>query len=320
MRSAHAAALVLATLIAAGCATAPSVTPELDPPGAIDLKQPIFPAPRLALVLGGGAVRGFAHIGVLKALEANGLQPDLIVGSSAGGIAGAIYAAGQSAEELARRVPDADWRDILDLDYTFFDVLRGRTRFGLVRGEALETLVNREVGARRLETLPIPFIAIAADLQTGALVAFGRGNVGRAVRASSSIPFLMRPARIDGRDYIDGSAVSPLPVRVARTLGAQTVVAVDVGYPPEETNLANPFNLFLQTFQIMSRTLARCEAVAADVLIQPELGLAGSANWGNREALVIAGEKAGAAAVPHIRAALQRESPHAETSRGDHCR
>lgn len=323
VRGTHALMLGLVTLIVMGCANAPSRTPEPDPPGMIDLTRPLAPAPALALVLGGGVVRGFAHIGVLRALEANGLKPDLIIGSSAGGVAGAFYAAGQSAEALARRVPEADWRDVVDLDFTFFDVLRGRTRFGLLRGEALETIINREVAGKRFESFAIPFVAVAVDLQSGALVAFGRGDVGRAVRASSSMPFLFQPVRIDGRDYVDGSVVSPLPVRVARALGAQTVVAVDVGYPPEETNLANPFNLFFQTFQIMAQTLARCEAATADVVIRPELGPASSVSWANREALAIAGEKAGEAAVPHIRAALQRESPsgyQVEAARDPHCR
>jgi len=301
------ALLVLAGLALAGCATPPQRPHEVEPPRAIDVTHPLDPAPRLALVLGGGSLRGFAHVGVIRTLEAAGLRPDLIVGTSAGAIAGAYYAAGYRADDLAKNVPSADWRDLADFDYTFVDVVTGRARFGLVRGEALESIVGRDLGERRFEALAIRFVAVAADLQTGELAAFGRGDVGRAVRASSSLPVVFRPVRIDGRDYVDGGVVSPLPVSVARALGARTVVAVDVGYPPHETNLANPFNLFFQTFQIMAMKLARCESAAADVVIRPELGPSSEIGWSNRDALAAAGERAGAAAVPAIRAALQAE-------------
>lgn len=305
-RTAAAAALVLAA-----CASAPQRAPEIEPPRPIDLTKPLDPAPRLALVLGGGSVRGFAHVGVIRALEGAKIRPDLVVGTSAGAVAGAYYAAGFGAAELARNVPSAGWRDIADFDYTFIEVLRGETRFGLVRGEALEAIVNRDLDGKRFEMLPIPFVAVAADLQTGALAAFARGDVGRAVRASSSIPVVFRPVRIAGRDYVDGGVVSPLPVSVARSLGAQVVVAVDVGYPPRETNLANPFNLFAQTFQIMAQQLSRCEAAAADVVVRPELGASDQIDWSSRERLAAAGEAAGRAAIGAIRAALREAGPGA---------
>ncbi len=261
--------------------------------GIADARAPI----EVALVLSGGSARGFAHIGVIKALEHSGIRPGLVVGTSAGSIVGALYAAGMNASELEDAAKRAD--DSLLGDYTL-----SLSSLGLVRGERLREFVNTEAKHRLIEQFPIRFAAVATDLRSGDLVAFNRGDAGQAVRASAAIPGVFEPARISGRLYVDGGLVSPLPVTTARTMGARLVIAVDVAYPPSGNAITSPLAVMYQTFLIQTYRLKELERPFADIVIAPVIRTDGQLGFADRAELIAAGEDAVRAALPRIRALL----------------
>ena len=218
--------------------------------------------PIVALVLGSGGARGYAHIGVIQVLEKQGIHPDLIVGTSAGSIVGSIYASGKTAEELrdiALSMKANDVRDIkLDMK-GFFD------------GQKVENYVNQQVNNTPLESLRIPMYVVATELKEGKKVVFNYGNTGQAVRASVSIPSMFIPTRIGTDEYVDGGLVSPVPVGVARDLGADIIIAVDILAQPMHTETTNVWGMFNQNINIMQSRLAEEELKHADIVIQPDL-------------------------------------------------
>jgi NTE family protein len=248
--------------------------------------------PRVALVLGGGATRGFAHVGVITALERRGIVPDIIVGTSAGSFVGALYAGGYGAADLKRVA--------LNLDEAMLGDWAMPDR-GVIKGEALQAFINRAVQDRPLEKLNRLLAVVATDLHSGESMVFRRGNTGMAVRASSSVPGLFQPVSINGREYVDGGLTSPVPVRVARSLGAEIVIAVDVSNKPRDGRTADTLDLLLQTFAIMGQAIAAAELTEADVVIRPDTTRLGLADFATRELAIEQGEKAAAAAVAEIR-------------------
>ena len=218
--------------------------------------------PIVALVLGSGGARGYAHIGVIEVLEQYGIHPDFIVGSSAGSIVGSIYASGKNAQqlrEIAMNMKANDVRDVtLDLK-GFFD------------GKKVENYVNAQVDQLRLEQFKIPMYVVATELKEGKKVVFNYGNTGQAVRASVSIPSMFVPTKIAEHEYVDGGLVSPVPVKVARDLGADIVIAVDILAQPIHTETSNVWGLFNQNINIMQGRLAEEELKYADIVIQPDL-------------------------------------------------
>jgi len=282
---------VAATLLAA-CATPP--TPPTPPPVAA--AQP-RPAPKIALALGGGAARGFAHVGVIKALEAQGIVPDIIVGTSAGAVVGALYAAGHSGFDLQRLV--------LQLEESQFSDWSLPDR-GVFKGEALQNFVNQAVGQRPLERLGKLLAVVATDLQSGAAVVFRTGNTGMAVRASSSVPGVFQPVAINGREYVDGGLVSPVPVHIARALGADFVIAVDISTQPQYGRTQSTIDVLLQTFSIMSQTISRQELPAADIVIRPYTPELRATDFQDRHLAVLEGEKAVAVVLVELKAKLAK--------------
>lgn len=255
---------------------------------------------RIALVLGSGGARGFAHIGVYRALEQAGIRPDLVVGTSAGAFVGAFIAAGFKAdemEELALRTRDLD----------IVDMQEGQRR-GLILGDKLERFVANALGQRTIEQLPIPLITVATDFRTGELVAFRRGPAAVAVRASCSIPSVFVPLRIGNVEHVDGGLVSPLPVGVARTEGVETVIAVDVTAAPTANAPTGVYEQVMHSIDIMSRALARAEAERADITIRPDVGHISSLDFTARSAFMQAGFMAGRRFVPVIREHLARSA------------
>ncbi|OIQ99278.1 NTE family protein RssA [mine drainage metagenome] len=253
------------------------------------------PAPKIALVLGGGAARGFAHIGVIKALEAQGIVPTIVVGTSAGAVVGALYAAGDDGFALQKLALGMDEGQFSDWSWP---------DRGVLRGEALQSFVNRAVGGRPLEKLNKLMAVVATDLQSGEPVVFRTGNTGMAVRASSSVPGLFQPVAINGREYVDGGLVSPVPVGVARGLGADFVIAVDISARPQYGKTQNTPDVLLQTFTIMSRVIARNELAHADVVIRPNMSGLSATDFQDRNLAVLEGEKAATAALPELKAKL----------------
>ena len=280
---------VLAMLVLGACTHAAKPVP---PPPA---PPPLLPKLKIGLALGGGAAKGFAHIGVIKMLEASGIHPDVVAGTSAGSVVGALYASGMDAfqmQETAFGLDEAKIRDVR----LFSD--------GLVQGKALEDYVNQLVQHRPIERLKLPFAAVATDLDSGQRTVFVRGNTGQAVRASCSVPGVFEPAMIRGRRYVDGGVVSPIPVDAARQLGADFVIAVDISARPDGGNPQGMLNIVGQSITIMGRQLANQEIARADVVIRPDLGGIGPTDFEQKNLAILAGEKAALAAMPEIRARL----------------
>ncbi|OTG84073.1 patatin-like phospholipase family protein [Acinetobacter sp. ANC 4648] len=218
--------------------------------------------PVIALVLGSGGARGYAHIGVIEVLEKYGIQPDFIVGTSAGSVVGSIYASGKSAEQLRAIAMQMKVGDVREINIGFK---------GFFDGKKVEDYVNEQVAETSLEKMKIPMYVVATELKHGKKVIFNYGNTGQAVRASVSIPSMFIPTKIAGQEYVDGGLVSPVPVNVARDLGADIIIAVDILAQPIYTETSNVWGLFNQNINIMQNKLAAEELKNADIVIQPDL-------------------------------------------------
>lgn len=260
---------------------------------------------KIGIALGGGAAKGFAHIGVIKMLEANGFAPAVVSGTSAGSVVGALYASGMNAFELQEKAVSLDEAKIRDLQLS---------SGGLVQGQKLEDYVNQQVQRKPLEQLSKPFVAVATRLEDGARTVFARGNTGQAVRASSSVPGVFQPVRIGKHHYVDGGVVSPVPVDAARQLGADVVIAVDISSKARGKTPGDMLGTLNQSIAIMGQKLGQAELERADVVIRPQVLDIGAADFSQRASAILEGEKAALAAMPQIRqriAQLQAERDQA---------
>ncbi|WP_323144214.1 patatin-like phospholipase family protein [Massilia phyllosphaerae] len=287
-----------AAILLAGCGSTPTqpTTPVVVAPAS----QPVMRHVKIGLALGGGAARGFAHIGVIKALEAQGIVPDIVVGTSAGSVVGAMYAAGYNGFQLQKMALEMDEASISDWAIPFFSKAPG-----VLKGEALQSYVNKTVRNQPIEKLKIPFGAVATDLKTGQPILFRRGNTGMAVRASSSVPSVFQPVSIGGRTYVDGGLVAPVPVRFAKEMSAEFIIAVNISSATEAQATASSVDVLMQTFTIMGQRINQLELKDADIVITPSLGTMGSADFNGRNLAVLAGEQAAAAVMPQIKARLK---------------
>lgn len=288
--------LFLSVLILAACAhVTPPPTPKPEPP-VVEAPAPKKPL-KLGLALGGGAARGFAHIGVLQVLEEEGIKPALVVGTSAGSVVASFYASGKSGAQL-------QWlADTMD-ESQFTDWANPLTGRGLLRGEALGKYVNSQLNGMKIEDMKLPLGIVATDLRTGDGILFRRGDVATAVRASSAVPSVFEPVRIAGKDYVDGGLVSPVPVRYARQMGADVVLAVDISSRPEDAKTSDVLKVLLQTFSIMGKSISQLELPQADVVVRPTLPDVGSAEFSARKKSIEAGRAAMKQALPQLKALL----------------
>jgi NTE family protein len=277
--------LVILMMVVISCA----VQKEVQLPTKVEPPPP-KPA-KIALVLGAGTSKGFAHIGVIKILESNQVPIHMIVGTSVGSVVGSLYAYGFDGFQLQKFSFSIEKGDIVDL--TIPDN-------GFIKGEKLEEFINKIVKNTPIETLKIPFYAVAADIQSGQEVAFGRGSTGMAVRASCSIPGVFRPVRIGEKMYVDGGVVSPVAVDVAKRFGADVVIAVDISAEVERPFPNNIIETILQSFNIMYSKLASIQLAKADVVIKPKVGYIGAADFSKRHEAVMEGEKAALEALPQV--------------------
>ena len=275
-------------------ASAPaSAVAEIVPP------KPTRP-PRVALALGGGAARGFAHIGVIEVLEENGIHPDLVTGTSAGSLVAALYASGRTGKELESLAVNMDESALTDWSFP------GR---GLIRGEALAHYIRDATGNKPLEQMKIPLGIVATDLDSGKPIMFRRGDVGTAVRASSAVPAVFQPVKIGTHEYVDGGLASPVPVRAARDMGADIIIAVDISQLPDGGDTSNALHMLLQTFSIMSRSINELELKEAEIALHPRLvGVAGT-DFTVRKKNIEAGREAALAMLPQIKAKVAMQVP-----------
>jgi NTE family protein len=299
------AGLALLALLA-GCNTPPRlpespVTPPVVQPVPPVVEVPRRP-PRLGLALGGGAARGFAHVGVIQVLEQNGIRPDLVVGTSAGSLVAALYASGKNGAELERVALAMDESTLTDWSLP----IMGR---GLLLGDALARYVRQAVDGRVIESMTLPLGILATDLGNGNGVLFRRGDTAQAVRASSAVPGVFTPVSIAGRDYVDGGLVAPVPVSQARAMGAEVVLAVDISSDPQGSDANGVLKVLLQTTSIMGQSINRHELAGADVVLRPALSGVGSADFTARRRSIEAGRAAMQAALPKLRAEMAKLRP-----------
>ena len=251
--------------------------------------------PRLGLALGGGAARGFAHVGVISVLESVGIVPDIIVGTSAGSLVGALYASGLNSAALKAQSLALDESILGDWTLSVRSV---------VKGQALQDYINRLVGNRKIEQFPRRFAATATDLYNGQLRLFVSGNCGLAVRASSSVPAVFEPVTFEGREYVDGGLVSPIPVNSTRRLGCDVVIGVDISARPSFQSTETIPQVLLQTFAIMGQKLAEGELREADFQIRPNVSDLSATSFDARRRSIEEGEKAMRAQLPALMARL----------------
>lgn len=280
------APVVLLAAWLAACASPPVSAPTAPPPSP-SAAPAIAPASRqkpvIALALGGGGAKGFAHIGVIKALEAQAITVDIVVGTSAGSVVGALFAAGRTGFELQELAIPFSETQVSDW------VLPDR---GVVKGDSLARFINAAVVNQPLEKLPKKFGAVATDLASGEPILFRSGDTGTAVRASSSVPGIFQPVAIRGREYVDGSLASPVPVKFARDMGATFVIAVDISDRPANSKIKTTYEVLLQTLTIMGQTISRYELAQADLVIRPDVSQLGTVDFKSRHLAVLEGEKA----------------------------
>ena len=287
----------LALLGLVGCQT--SVQPPDPATNTITPREPV-----IAIALGGGGAKGFAHIGVLKVLESHGIRAKIVTGTSAGSFVGSLYASGKTPYQLQQIALNFKESDIRDLTLS---------KQGFIQGQKLQDFVNKHVGNRPIQQFPIRFAAVATRLDNGRKADFIQGNAGQAVRASCSIPNVFVPTVIAGVKYVDGGLVSPIPVHSAKNMGADLVIAVDISARPTGNTPLNMWGLLDQTINIMGQQSIHHELAAADIVIQPKVGHVGTLDLKASHEAILQGEQAAQLKITAIQQAISqfKKSPAA---------
>lgn len=284
-------------LVLAACPSgnAPQSKPSAQGQNTVSHTAP-KPKATVALALGGGASKGFAHIGIIKVLKENNIPIKIVTGTSAGSIVGSMYASGMSPDRLELEAEILGKTDLVDLTLS---------TSGFIKGEKLQNYINRKVGNRPMQQFPIKFAAVATDFESGKPVVFNVGNAGQAVRASASIPNVFQPVVIGSRKYVDGGLSQPVPVSAAKKLGANFIIAVDISARPAKNVNQGMFSYLDQTFNVMSQTALRQELGQANVVIKPQvLELGSVGGFDQKQRAIQLGEQAARAALPEIKRKL----------------
>jgi len=261
--------------------------------------------PRVALVLGSGGTRGIAHIGVLRALRQHGIPVDLVVGCSAGSLVGALFCSGMEQDKMERIALTSRRKDIFGYVISMN---------GVIDGARCESFLIEHIGRLRFGQLDTPFAVICTDVETGEEIVISRGDVARAVRASCTFPGLVIPMRVDGRLLVDGGVVDKLPVTVAKKLGADVVIAVDVSAGISGTRVTSAVDVLVQTINIMGKEITKSELRLADVVIRPDVGEVWMLDFRDGKKCIDAGMEAATAAIPAIRRALEQKGSGKEAA------
>ncbi len=270
-----------------GCGTVPPVKEHKGPP-------------KIALVLGGGAARGFAHVGVIRLLEQEKIPIHMIVGTSVGSLIGALYASDPNGFNLEWLSFSIEKDDIFDYSLIY-------SKMGPVQGERLEKFIQTKVKAKTMEQMKIPFYAVATDLNSGNTVVFEKGSVAKAVRASCSIPGIFQPLELGGKMYVDGGVTDNLPVDVARAKGADIIIAVNISKNIQNLQINTLIDVILQSINIMGRELVIYKSRGYDVLIEPNVGDVGITDFSQKKRLMDAGIQAAKQALPKIKKLIEEK-------------
>jgi len=283
--------LLFLAYFSSGCAVKKEIPVVIEP-------EPVHIEPKVALVLGGGAARGFAHVGVLRVLEQEKIPIHMIVGTSVGSLIGAMYASNPNSFELEWTSFELEKDDIFD-----FSIFSSAT--GPVKGDKIEKFVNSKISAANIEQLSIPFYAVAADLNTGEPVIFSSGPVSKAVRASCSIPGVFTPLSYNNRKLVDGGVLGNIAPEIAHQYGANLVIVVSIGKSVKSEDTDTIIGITLQAIAIMSNKIDSYKSKEADVLISPEVGDVGTMDFSQKKRCMEAGIKAAQAAIPEIKRLLE---------------
>lgn len=257
--------------------------------------------PRIAIAFGGGGVRGFVHLGVIKALEEAGVRADIVTGTSAGSIAAALYATGKSyreIEESVRYLSEGELRDLI------------LSTHGVIHGQGLRRWLNRVSEDADIASMPIHLGITVTDLNRDEPLLIVGGNVGAAVQTSSSVPGVFMPVEIAGKSYVDGGVLSVVPIRFARAMGGDIVIGVDIFCKEIEARYDNMALTMLSTFRLQSCVIAKEELGEADVLIRSSYDPGSVARFGDLDAAIEAGYKATQAALPKIQMQIKALKPY----------
>jgi NTE family protein len=292
--------LIAGLALFSGCQTVPPVAvPKTPPPAVVQVPQGPPPKPKIALVLGGGAARGFAHVGVIRALEQEKIPLSMVVGTSVGSLIGAIYAADLNSFDLEWTAFQLEKDDLFD-----FGVMNAVSGMGLAKGDKLEDWVRQHIKTANIENMKLPFAAVATDLNWGQKVVLDKGSVARAVRASSAIPGVFQPVQHQGKFLVDGGVVDNIPISVAKARGADLVIAVDISSNVGNPNITNLLGVTLQATNIMFALNVEHSKKDADVLIAPAIGDVAMLDFTQKKRCMQAGIEATQKAMPSIRKAI----------------
>jgi len=296
MRLVNTLAIAGLALLFACQTTPPAVIPQAPVVKVPQVPQGPPPKPKIALVLGGGAARGFAHVGVIRALEQEKIPIDMVIGTSVGSLIGAIYASDLSSFDLEWTAFQLEKEDLFD-----FGVMNAVTGMGFAKGDKLEAWVKGHIKTADIENLKLPFAAVATDLNWGYKVVLDKGSVARAIRASAAIPGVFQPVQHQGKILVDGGVVDNIPISVAKAKGADIVIAVDISGNLGNPNITNLLGVSLQATNIMFALNVEQSKKAADVLITPAgIGDVGMLDFTQKKRCMQAGIEATKLAVPTI--------------------
>lgn len=256
-----------------------------------------MPHPKVGLALGSGGARGFAHLGVIKVLKEEGIPIDLIAGSSMGALVASFYGAGLDVDRLYKlsRV----FKRKYYLDFTV-------PKMGFIAGKRVKELIRIFTHGKMIEELDIPIGIVATDLVSGEKVVFKKGPVAEAVRASIAIPGIFVPEKLDGRLFVDGGVVDRIPVSVAKEMGADIVVAVDVSHVKFNSDITSIFDVIIQSIDIMQMELVANREVASDVMIRPRVEMYDSKAFKNIEEIITIGEEEAKKHIERIKQCIEQ--------------
>ena len=255
--------------------------------------------PKVALVLGGGSAKGFAHVGVLRALEKEKIPIHMIVGTSVGSLIGGLYAANPDSFQLEWTAFKINRGDILD-----FSVVS--SKMGPVQGTKLEYFVEQNAKVKTVEATRIPFYPVATDLNTGETVTLEKGSLARAIHASAAIPGIFVPVKFGNRMLVDGGVTNNIACEVARAKGADVIIAVNLQRDVRETDITSVVDVIAQSISIMMHVNSKTKLAHADVILEPDTRGISMFDFTQKKALMEEGIRSAERAMPKIKALVGR--------------